>query len=417
VRQAKHWLAAAMIAVILAACGSTAMDGAQESKRVRAANQAPAADLTSGYASLPVPVSPRESPLVLAAGNQVLVYGGYVIERGDEVRPLADGVMYDTVAQQWSDVPPAPFGTLYHSGAAVWTGAEIVIVGTPCGRTAADSDLARCAPGGLVVAAYTPTTRTWRTLPRPSLPLGVAVKDSYTEPVAVGWTGRDAVFSIQSRDPDQSMLLVDPKTGASTWAAALGAAATKAGRGAYGDDPGGHEYCAVDGDLLGFTGASTSSAPIASPPAVFQLDRASLQWRQAPGTARTGTAQPMFEYFFCTAGQLASIPIQPPPTGIDGGGLWWNAQTDRWDPLPSFGAVGFPSQTASVAQVGATRVVWMQGLGKIFLLPVGASAWSTIPTPTTGLVHLQALDGRVLVEQSVVQPGVTPTIGFWTPPS
>jgi hypothetical protein len=384
---------------------------------VRAANEAPPADLASGYASLPVPLSPREQPQVLAAGKQVFVYGGFVLLPGsDEIEPLDDGVMYDTVTQQWSDVPPAPFGTLYHSGAAVWTGEEIVIVGTPCGKTEADMDLARCAPGGLVVAAYRPTTRTWRTLKRPTLPFGVAVEDSYTEPVAVGWSGGAAVFSIQSRDPDQSLLLVNPETGGSRWAPALGAAATKAGRGVYGDDPGGHQYCVVEDDLLGFTIASTSSAELASPPPVFQLDRASLQWRQAPATARTGTVRPMFEHFHCTAGQLASIPIHPPPIGIDGGALWWNGETDRWDPLPSFGALGFAAGP-SVAKVGATRVVWIQELGTISLLPAGAATWSTVATPTTGLVHLQALDDRVLVEHSVITPGVTPTIGFWTPPS
>ncbi|ROO85396.1 hypothetical protein EDD29_2939 [Actinocorallia herbida] len=96
---------------------------------------------TDRWRVLPVaPLSGRERPVMVWTGERVLVVGGRVRRRTDGVR---DGAAYDPVADSWEVLPGAPEPPSEH---VVWTGEEAVFV----------SEL-----GGV---AYHPGRRTWRTL-------------------------------------------------------------------------------------------------------------------------------------------------------------------------------------------------------------------------------------------------------------
>ena len=72
---------------------------------------------SSGVARLPVPLSSRRDPLVLAAGDRAVVFGGYRID-DSELVSLSDGVVFDLSTSKWSDMSGAPFtGAPYHPGA------------------------------------------------------------------------------------------------------------------------------------------------------------------------------------------------------------------------------------------------------------------------------------------------------------
>ena len=98
----------------------------------------------------PGPLSARDGAVVVAAGDDVLVWGGEALRSR---RPLADGALYDAVEDEWQPIPDAPIAG--RAGAAsVWTGSELVVWGgLGNGRALGDG------------AAYNPATRRWRRLP------------------------------------------------------------------------------------------------------------------------------------------------------------------------------------------------------------------------------------------------------------
>jgi hypothetical protein len=100
----------------------------------------------------PAPIAGRIGASAVWTGREVLFWGG----QGEPGNTLADGAAYDPAARRWRSLPAAPIGG--RSGhQAVWTGNEMVVWG----------GLGRCCPIDSVLhdpaaSAYDPAADRWR---------------------------------------------------------------------------------------------------------------------------------------------------------------------------------------------------------------------------------------------------------------
>ena len=118
----------------------------------------------------PSGLAPREDPVVVWTGRQLVVWGGLSFQR---TTAYGDGARLDPATGRWMRLPPAP-APARGLAAAVWSGREVLIWGGATGSTATSQ-----VGKGM---AYSPATNTWRALPlsplrAKSMPSGV-------------WTGR-----------------------------------------------------------------------------------------------------------------------------------------------------------------------------------------------------------------------------------
>jgi hypothetical protein len=126
----------------------------------------------------PAPISTR-APLSAWTGREFIVWGDQPVD--DATAPTVyDGAAYDPVTNTWRRIADAPLSLA--SGAAVWTGQEVIVLG-PQRMPAGDSEAT-----GVVGAAYRPDTNTWRRLPDPDL--------RGNAPVTTAWNGNELVTAI-----------------------------------------------------------------------------------------------------------------------------------------------------------------------------------------------------------------------------
>lgn len=400
--------------LIVLALATVGCGGGNDRVSTGAANdETPApVNLTDGFATLSVPLTPRRQPLVVGGGHYAIVYGGFDVT-GDasdfRQAPLGDGAVYDTAKDMWTTLADAPFDRPLYQAAGVWTDAEFVIIGTPCGETSADMEFARCKPGGLVAAAYSPEKETWRTLkaPNPYPHTGTAEGVPVTS-AGLGWTGKDAVFRVDAAGPDQ-LALLDPSAGTWRWEDQLADTDTHCVTG--------DAVVAVSTATVTPEGAQTSPSPeaAAKPIRTFQLDTDTARWTELPITDKPASQGSLFERVYCSSGQLVYLPIKQPPVGLDTGGLWYEPDRGQWSQIPSFGSAGFAG-TPIPAEVDGTRVLWLADGDELFVLPAGADEWARLKSPITGIVTLGALDDLLLVDPTWDQRPPTPlTIGLFDP--
>ena len=141
---------------------------------------------TDGVAKVDVPLSARRYQMIVAAGRYVVVYGGGARFDGGYTA-LGDGAVYDTVDETWTRMPEGPFGRPLWGAAGVWSGHEVVIVGTPCDEPRYDEDVGvRCGHAPVAVA-FSPQSGVWRRLRLPDVSDGPATGYAL-EARAVGWT-------------------------------------------------------------------------------------------------------------------------------------------------------------------------------------------------------------------------------------
>jgi hypothetical protein len=154
----------------------------------------------------------------------------------------------------WRPMAPAPFddALLYPSG--VWTGTEVVVMGTPCPdpNHEEDGEYVNCEREP-VAAAYSPTANSWRSLPPPPLPEPMHGYSILSSPVGV--VDGKAVFSYQSQNVRVQLMMIDPTSGATTFAVAP------------------TEPCAVGGRLLAFGPDSDGSfgSPVEPSPETMRV--------------------------------------------------------------------------------------------------------------------------------------------------
>src|SRR5689334_14641817 len=168
--------------------------------------------LESGVATLDAPLSDRIIPVEVASERYVVVFGG--LERRG-VQPKGDGVVYDLERQVWMPMPAAPFSAPLAYAAGVWTGSEVVVVGTPCPdpKHVEDGEDIQCGREP-VAAAYSPDRNAWRVLPELDLPNPTGGYAPLFR--GVGFAAGKAVFTFNGRDAAYELALVDPTSGVTT---------------------------------------------------------------------------------------------------------------------------------------------------------------------------------------------------------
>ena len=109
------------------------------------------------------PLSARVQQASVWTGSELVIWGGYDNESDVHLHATADGAAYSPATNTWQVLPLAPISARVEA-VAVWTGAEVVLLG---GRTAISTPSLPSYPDG---AAYNPTTRTWRHIDPPAAP-------------------------------------------------------------------------------------------------------------------------------------------------------------------------------------------------------------------------------------------------------
>jgi hypothetical protein len=166
------------------------------------ADPPPPRDTTSPWEPLPAsPLSARTDAASVWTGSEVLIWGGLRFNPpGSGSQPSIDvessGAAYDPRRRTWRVLPQAPLEAGFDAP-AVWTGHEMIVVGarprpvmdgSPASPGAARDDLDGGARNSSTsgVAAYNPSTNTWRTLAQPPRPIP-------SRPSVV-WTGTRVLF-------------------------------------------------------------------------------------------------------------------------------------------------------------------------------------------------------------------------------
>ncbi|MHB8464959.1 MAG: Kelch repeat-containing protein [Acidimicrobiales bacterium] len=115
------------------------------------------------------PLAGRTGAVAVWTGHRMIIWGG-----GDGVSHIFDdGAAYDPITDRWQPLPAAPIQGLWYTQ-AVWTGTEMIVTG---GYAYTDLGFA---------AAYSPTARRWRRLPKP--PTGLIG-------ASLVWTGHRALLT------------------------------------------------------------------------------------------------------------------------------------------------------------------------------------------------------------------------------
>lgn len=110
------------------------------------------------WTELPPAPLPAGPPLAaVGAGNEILVFGQQ--DRLGAREDLVRGAAFDPSSGAWRRLPDAPVAV--NSGNGVWTGSELVVLGSRL-----DSNNAGAAPTAM---AYSPAADQWRVLPSPDL--------------------------------------------------------------------------------------------------------------------------------------------------------------------------------------------------------------------------------------------------------
>jgi hypothetical protein len=406
--------AAALVGFLVALSVSAGCGADDASPGAERTGSATPAELSKGFAALSVPLRGRARPLVVAAGNYAFVYGGWEY-KPDRLLPRNDGAVYDVVQGAWKQIPKGPSDDQLFFPAGVWTGKEVVVIGTPCPvATGDETESMTCRSFSITAAAYSPEKDSWRVLKAPTSPRNPQVAGSRSNPliaVGSGWTGREAVFRTGYEDSDHQFLLIDPDDGSSRWAPGLESTDT--------DCVTGGKLVAVRTGTVTPEGGRTGGGPEtqAQPLETFRLNTATARWEHASDTPKPASTGSMFENATCQAGQLVYLPIKQPPVGLDTGGLWYEPDRDDWEILPTFRAAGYAG-TPLPAELDGTRVLWMTSGDSLLVLPPGQTEWIRVASPMRGLVGLLALDKFILVDSTWERrPSDRLTLGLFDPQS
>ncbi len=111
------------------------------------------------------PLSPRVGQAAVWTGKEMIVWGGYDYESAYNSRVSGDGAAYDPATGKWQVLPQAPLSAR-GDALAVWTGAELVLLG---GQSGATNTSSQSYGNG---AAYDPATGKWQKIPAPDAPEG-----------------------------------------------------------------------------------------------------------------------------------------------------------------------------------------------------------------------------------------------------
>lgn len=174
--QRRHLLVGAAAATTVAAGGGLTWALTRSDDRSRRPQRVTAADPTTTTITAssaadwqkipPAPLSERTNPVVVWAGDRLIVWGGDVYPAGDadpsteNLHPL-DGVSWVPGSDTWTPIAPAPAGML-SGGLSVWGGTEMFVGPTEADPEAPWNADAPEEHAGYGIAAYEPAADRWR---------------------------------------------------------------------------------------------------------------------------------------------------------------------------------------------------------------------------------------------------------------
>jgi hypothetical protein len=287
-----------------------------------------------GVARLADPSFSDRWGLTTGAGSHLVVNGMMrpegrrrsVDERG---RGIAlndgEGFVLDLRSGRWRPMPPQPFSAPLEMSTrvVVWTGREVVFVGTPCEAVFLDEEFLEevgfdgpddppvCTKGDdrVRAAAFAAGVGRWRPLPDPPLPEVERARSRW--PVAtglsrVGWTGRHVVILPWDPRFGGRLLLFDPGPGRWWWSAPI-PMEVRAG-----------ELCIAGGRVIGRTGGEAVLAPGEEADrrvGIFGLDEGTGAWEELVTFDRADTELSTQGLSCPWDGRADAVIVESPPIG------------------------------------------------------------------------------------------------------
>lgn len=297
-------------------------------------------------------IQERRSPATAAGDGMLFVYAGRIVDEREAVRLTNDGVIYNAGDGSVTQVPAWPLAAPPYEAAAVFTGSEFLVVGTPCPgdlpSTAEDVD---CGGNGLGAAAFDPLTGKWREVTAPSATLDLP--KSITHSFAYGVSDGVALFRVGRGDSE----IVAYDLRSDEW-------------GDYGllTDEG--TVCSGGSNLYRSHIAGDGSI------ATERLDAASGEWSsQARGQLEsTGTANSFLE---CGYHQTLFVDY----SGEDGSlssFAWFEDESGEWVSLPAPRLTGYDGTITGI-DLPSSKLIWPSSeSGKPQMLADGADTWESI---------------------------------------
>jgi hypothetical protein len=345
---------------------------------------------TSGWLRLGRgPLAPRDGPVVVVAAHEVMVFGGYETRRG-RLHPFGDGAVFDLKEAEWRRLPKSPFKRAPYPIGAVWTGQELVVLGTPCGETAPAEESTDCGGRRLDGARFGPARRSWL---RIRLPAGLSTPAS-TGPViprGIGWTGELAVFSLAT-GLTVRFAGFDPKMQRWRMLPGLDRDITR--------------LCPGRDAIFGFSTSASPASGLSGSGPINRLRAARLAangsgWSDVDEIDVPGAGQAEFA-FRCAAN---TVVYQAGPVQGSQQVVWFDTNRPRWTVTPSPPLERFDSGITA-ARTEHFRVLWptRSSASNVLVLPDGRSEWVRVAEPATPQEPVELLplaDGRLIVVPSV----------------
>jgi hypothetical protein len=321
-------------------------------------------DLEAGRGELGVPLS-RAFPQLVVTPRYLMVFGG---DRrvGDRFVFLGDGAVYDLMREEWWAMSPMPTTEPLAYPAAVWTGSEVVVLGTVCGPQPSHlgDDERVCTSGGVRMLGYDPERDRWRAIEGLDLPAVLREQPhGYWIFNAVGMTDRAAVFGWRD-----GLLLFDPGSGKARWTSGTPEGATG--------------VCVLDAEVLAY-GAQSSGAPLTAdhlrvPLRVWRLDQTNLEWVLLSSVPRPATVGTFTDALHCNGDALVYEPLVTPDR-VDAGARWWDPARSSWDPVPGGATSQGPSRLGDPAVIDGARLVLEAKRAWVWL--PGSPGWVEVLLP------------------------------------
>jgi len=388
---------AVTVIVLLAACG-----GSTQGSGVSARAQ----ELQPGLSVLPdAPISERRNPIIVSGESFVFVWGGVTTSAGVQ-ESFADGALFDRAEGTWAGLPDAPFPSGLYQGGGAHVGGDVVVVGTPCGRTSSSDDEANCEGQGLEAAAFNVEDESWRQL---DLPASLAGDGATLPPVAhdVGTWDTEAVFSF-SVNGTASYQAVDPVR--STWRALV-------------SPPVGFDtVCPIEGDLFAFGLGSVrtqesiiSDSPESPGLETLRYDPDQDAWAELP--TAIGVSSPFPGIFTCGI----DVALFQAPGLTASSVMYFDVGGEGWTLTPPGGLNAYDAGTvAALTEPGF--VLWPRADPNVLLLDRGTQSWQRVQKPApseTAAVLRKAGDQLLVVMPADRSPGrnenATPTLAIMDP--
>lgn len=109
------------------------------------------------------PASVALSSFAVWNSDALLVFG----PQNETLASGYSGATYDTASGQWHNWPAWPYPDPVADPHVIWTGKEVVVLGTACTNKGQEGQL-ECVPGTLVAAEYVPATDAWTRIDVPT---------------------------------------------------------------------------------------------------------------------------------------------------------------------------------------------------------------------------------------------------------